>query len=69
MPNDSFNDVFDDLNLDKNVVDLDKSITLWVPQEYKTKYDKLQKLSSREFNKRLRTLILRAIDQNFQKVS
>lgn len=69
MDNASLDDVFSDLNLDSDAAALNKSITLWVPEEYKAKYDKLQKLSSREFNKRLRTLILKAIDQNIQKAS
>lgn len=45
------------------------TITLWVTEEYKTKYDFLQQKSGRQFCKKLRELMLAAIDKAAVKVS
>lgn len=44
-----------------------KPITLWLPEDYKIRYDDLQKKSSRRFCKKLRELVLIAIDKTDSK--
>lgn len=39
------------------------ALTVWIPAEYKGAYDDLQKKSSRRFSKKIRELILAAIDK------
>jgi len=42
-------------------------LTLWVPESYKIRYDKLQKTSRRGFCRKLRELILIAIEKTDSK--
>lgn len=37
-------------------------VTIWLPKEYKTKYDKIQRTTDRRFCKKIRELIVAAID-------
>ncbi len=37
-------------------------VTIWLPNEYKEAYDRIQKTSGRGFSKKLRELVLSAID-------
>lgn len=46
-----------------------KPITIWIPESYKIKYDKIQDKSSRRFCKKLRELVLIAIDKTDLKAS
>jgi hypothetical protein len=46
-----------------------KPITLWIPENYKLKYDELQQKSNRRFCKKLRELMLAAIDKTESKAS
>jgi len=40
-----------------------QAITIWVPDEYKAKYDMLQERSKRKFGKLIKELLKRAIDK------
>ena len=44
-------------------------VTIWLPPEYKAKYDQLQKRSNREFIKKLREIVRVAIDVSEAKFS
>lgn len=37
-------------------------VSVWLPQEYKTRYDRLQALSGRQFSEKLRQLMIAAIE-------
>lgn len=39
-----------------------RPVTVWLPSEYKTRYARLQKASGRQFGKKVRELILAAIE-------
>jgi hypothetical protein len=38
-------------------------VTIWIPVEYKAKYDRLQEMSKKRFCKKVRELIQAAIDR------
>lgn len=40
-----------------------QAITIWVPSEYKTKYDMIQSASKRQFGKLVRELLKKSIDK------
>ncbi len=44
-------------------------VTIWLTPEYKAKYDKIQKVSSRRFCAKLRELVHAAIDMTEAKAS
>lgn len=44
-----------------------RPVTIWLPEKYKTAYDKLQRASGRGFSKKLRELIEAAIDATESK--
>lgn len=63
------------VSLDKLIADFDPTlktngskikeggpVTIWLPAEYKAKYDRLQERSNRRFCKKVRELIVAAID-------
>lgn len=61
---------FPAFNLSKQEhMDLTKNITLWIPEDHKTKYDQLQKLSKQAFCDHLRKLVLREIEKTYANVS
>jgi hypothetical protein len=37
-------------------------ITLWVPKEYHTKYERIQELSHKKFGKKLKEIVKQSID-------
>lgn len=61
----------DDVLGDFSATELKKTdavpITIWLPKEYKIRYDKLQQKSSRRFCKKLRELFMMAIDKTEAK--
>lgn len=60
----SLDDVLDDFNPSEHENTCNyKPITLWLPENYKLRYDQLQQKSSRRFCKKLREIILIAIDK------
>jgi hypothetical protein len=40
-----------------------RSLTLWVPAEYKDKFDRIQARSGRKFGKYLKKLLIQSIDK------
>lgn len=48
---------------------LDASVTIWLPSEYKSRYDELQKQSGRRFAKKARELLMAAIDVARERAS
>lgn len=51
-----------DLNIDDSAIVDRSGITVWLPTEYKKKYDRFQALSNRRFGKLVQKLIKKAID-------
>lgn len=62
-----FNDLFEQFTAESNDMEntpLDKeAITLWIPVEYKEKFDRLQRKSKRRFSKVLKEVVMRSIDR------
>lgn len=44
-----------------------KAVTIWLPEEYKIKYDQIQKNSGRKFCKKVREMFMLAIDKTIEK--
>lgn len=40
-----------------------QAITIWVPDEYKAKYDKLQEITKRKFGKLVKEVVKKSIDK------
>jgi len=58
---------FDEILSEVNAVDEStagyKAITIWVPGEYKGKFDEIQKRTSRKFSRKAREILMVAIDR------
>jgi hypothetical protein len=66
----SLDDVLNDFSVEPTQPAGDyTTITLWVHKDYKARYDELQKKTSRRFCKKLRELIMIAIDTTQAKAS
>jgi hypothetical protein len=55
--------VFDDFDPNSESTKGYKPITVWLPPTHKEAFDELQKKSSREFGRRIRKLIIGAINK------
>lgn len=44
-------------------------VAIWLPKEYKATYDRLQQATSRRFSRKLRELIMAAIDATNSRAS
>lgn len=65
------NKVFEDfgpLNKGNNKDELNHAITIWLTDDYKSKYDELQFKTGRKFGKILRALINKTIDHGMTKI-
>lgn len=40
-----------------------KPVTIWLPVDYKNKFDTLQKSTKRKFGKKIKELVIRSIDK------
>lgn len=70
MPMKSLDDVLGDFTIpEKQAACALKPITVWVPENKKVLYDELQQKSSRQFGKKVRELIIMAIDKTDKKAS
>ena len=47
----------------------DRAVTIWVPAEYKARYDRLQKVSDRRFCKKVREALLALIELAEERVT
>lgn len=54
-----------EINEQKSASDLStgKPMTIWLPKEYKARYDRIQKMSRQRFSKKLREVIQAVIDK------
>lgn len=60
----SLEELFSDLGAgDKISMKNRKPVTVWLPEEYKNKYGKIQEKSNSRFGKKIRELIIMAIDE------
>jgi hypothetical protein len=68
MSNKSLTEILSSFNeLEKKDFTKTKPFTLWLPEEYKVRYDVLQAKSSRQFTKVIRDLVMYAIDETDHK--
>lgn len=69
----SLDEILSDFNpkstLQKSNLKSGGPVTIWLPKEYKSRYDELQKTSDRRFCKKIRELIQAAIDMTEAKAS
>jgi diadenosine tetraphosphate (Ap4A) HIT family hydrolase len=65
----SLDSILDDLGTDLFSTDErpeTKPVTMWIPNEYKSKYDELQEQSKKKFGKKLQELVMASIDRVYQ---
>jgi hypothetical protein len=68
----SFDDILENFSAgehDETFHERHKPLTVWIPNTQKSKYDNLQKKSGFEFSKRLREIIILAIEKAEQRAS
>jgi len=66
----SLEELFSDLSeTDKLSMKKRKPVTVWLPEEYKIKYGKIQETSNGKFCKKIRELIIMSIDMVESKTS
>lgn len=70
MSEKSLDDVLNNFEMTTKEASGDKKpITFWIPENYKIKYDDIQKKSNSTFGKKIRELVLIAIDKTSEKTS
>lgn len=66
METKSLDSIFDDLDLSRQVTQdkvIKANLSIWIPVDYKQKYDRIQNRTNREFSARLCELVKQVIDK------
>lgn len=61
-PQKTMENILSDFTLTADPVKLGAYVTLWIPADYKARYDELQAKSGKKFSKKVREIVKAAID-------